>query len=136
VATVALRVRDADADEARGTDEDYDDAYDAWLDLPVGDELCDEYEVGKLTDELIEYVYPTAGPRRRGRGTPRSVLNDSLVRWSAPPQGGDRVRASDWHDRRKPGGIKKSEQHDCHHCSGCRRPCSGGPTIHRTDDAC
>jgi hypothetical protein len=44
--TVALRASDADADEARGTNEDYD-AYDAWLDLPAGDDLCDEYEDGK-----------------------------------------------------------------------------------------
>jgi hypothetical protein len=62
VPTVALRVSDADADEARCTDENYDDAYDAWLDLPVGDDLCDEYEDGKLTDELIEYVYPRQDP--------------------------------------------------------------------------
>jgi hypothetical protein len=43
-------------------DADYDSAYEAWLDIPVGDDLCPEWETGELGDDLIAYVYPDEDP--------------------------------------------------------------------------
>lgn len=40
------------------SDSAYESAYDAWLGIPAGDDLCPEYEDGTLSDDLIAFIYP------------------------------------------------------------------------------